>query len=95
MGKKNVRIDCPTTQGGTTSTRNVVRTCFQRMNDDTKDFFYWILTLIPCEYHQPLTVIYTNLAVVLNIFNSDERVDNEKFATLITDTYEFIIETFP
>ena len=93
--KINVRIDFPTSQGGTTSTGNVVRTCFQRVNDINKDFFYWILTLIPCEFHQSLTVIYTNLAVVLRIFNSDERIDHEKFSTLCSDTYELIIDTFP
>ena len=83
--KINVRIDCSTSQGGTISTGNVVRTCFQPLNDDNKDFLYLILTLIPCKYHQLLTVISNNLAVVLRIFNSDERVDNEKFATLCTD----------
>ena len=93
--KINVRIDFPTSQGGTTSTGNVIRTCFQRVNDRNKDFFYWILTLIPCEFHQSHTVIYTNLAVVLRIFNSDERIDHEKFATLCSDTYELIIDTFP
>ena len=42
-----------------------------------------------------LTVIHINLVVVLRIFNSDERIDDEKSATLCSDTYEHIIETFP
>ena len=42
-----------------------------------------------------LTIIYTNLAVVLRIFNSDERIDHQKFPTLCSDTYQLIIETFP
>ena len=93
--KLNVRIDFPTSQGGKTSTGSVVRASFQRMNDDNKDFSYWISALIPCEYHQSLTVIYTNLVVILLIFNSDERIGNEKFTTLCRDTYELIIQTFP
>ena len=32
---------------------------------------------------------------MLRIFNCDERIDNEKFATLCKDTYELIIRTFP
>ena len=51
--------------------------------------------MIPCEFHQSLTVIYTNLAVALRIFNSDERIYHEKFATLCSDTHELIIDTFP
>ena len=37
--KIGIHIDCPSPQGGTTSTDNVARTCFQRVDDDKKDFF--------------------------------------------------------
>ena len=93
--KINIHIDFPSPQGGTTSTGNVARSCFQRVDDSKKDFFYWIITLIPFEYHIPLDIIYTNLAVVLRIFNCDELVDIPKFSTLCKDTYQLIIETFP
>ena len=91
----SIRIDYPTSQGGTTSTGNVVRICFQRKNDSDRDFLYWVTTLIPVQYHLPLTSIHTYLSVILRIFNSDERVDIEKFTTLCRDTYELIIESFP
>ena len=37
--KIGIQIDCPSPQGGTTSTGNVARACFQRVDDDKKDFF--------------------------------------------------------
>ena len=79
--KIKIRIDYPTSQGGTNSTGNVVRTCFQREIDNNKDFLYWIAKLIPnhCQLH--VTTIYTNLSDILRIFNSDERIDNEKLST--------------
>ena len=93
--KIKIRIDYPTSQGGTTSTGNVVRTCFQREINNNKDFLYWIATLIPnhCQLH--VTTIYTNLSVILRIFNSDERIDNEKFSTLCKETYLLILIAFP
>ena len=76
-------------------TSHVVRICFQRKNDNDRDFLYWVTTLIPVQYHLPLTSIHTYLSVILRIFNSDERIDIEKFTTLCLDTYELIIESFP
>ena len=86
LEKLSIQIDCPSPQGGTTSTGNVARSCFQRFDDSKKDFFYWIITLIPCEYHLPLGFIYTNLAVILRIFNCDELIDSDKLSTLCKDT---------
>ena len=37
--KIGIQIDCPSPQGGTTSTGNVARACFKRVADDAKDFF--------------------------------------------------------
>ena len=36
--KISIHIDCPSPQGDTTSTSNVARTSFQRVDDDKKDF---------------------------------------------------------
>ena len=52
-------------------------------------------TLVPEEQHLPLTLINTHLSVILRIFNSDERIEIEKFTTLCRDTYELIIVSFP
>ena len=83
--KLSIKIDCPSPQGGTTSTGKVARSCFQRFDDSKKDFFYWIITLIPCEYHLLLGFICTNLAVILRIFNCDELIDSNKLSTLCKD----------
>ena len=91
----SIKIDYPTSQGGTTSTGNVVRSCFQRKNDSARDFLYWVTTLVPEEHHLPLTLIHTYLSVILRIFNLDERIEIEKFTTLCRDTYELIIVSFP
>ena len=91
----SIKIDYPTSQGGTTSTGNVVRSCFQRTNDSARDFLYWVTTLVPEEHHLPLTLIHTYLSVILRIFNLDERIEIEKFTTLCRDTYELIIVSFP
>ena len=48
--KLTIIIDIPSTQGGTRTTGNVVRRYLIRENDTEKDFLYWVLTLIPCEY---------------------------------------------
>ena len=77
--KINIKIDFPSPERGTSTTGNVARSCFQRVEDCRKDLYYWITTLIPFEHHIPLGIIYTNLAVVLRVFNYDERIDNEKF----------------
>ena len=90
----SIKIDYPTSQGGTTSTGNVVRSCFQRKNDSARDFLYWVTTLVP-EEQRLLTSINTYLSVILRIFNSDERIEIEKFTTLCRDTYELIIVSFP
>ena len=76
--KRKIRIDYPS-QGGTTSTGNVVRTCFQSEIENNKDFLYWIATLIPNQCQLHVTTIYTNLSVILRIFNSDERMDRKFF----------------
>ena len=51
--------------------------------------------MISSEFHLPIGVIYTNLAVILRVFNCDELIDIDKFSTLCKDTYQLIIDTFP
>ena len=65
--KINVLIDFPTSQGGTTSTANVVRTCFQRVNDSNNEFYYWILRPV-----YPINHFFNKYCYVLNeIFSVD------------------------
>ena len=65
-------IDIPSTQGGTTTTGNVVRRCLT--NDKEKDFLYWVLTLIPCEYKETITEIQTRLGAILRVYNCSRQV---------------------
>ena len=53
-------IDIPSTQGGTTTTGNVVIRCLIRKDDNDQDFLYWVFTVIPsdlvphnCNSHMP------------------------------------------
>ena len=44
--KRNISIDAPSSQGGTSTTGNVVRRCFTREDDTIQDFLYWVLIVI-------------------------------------------------
>ena len=41
-----IRIDYPNSQGGTSTTGNVARTCFIRHKENQHDFLFWILTIL-------------------------------------------------
>ena len=86
-----LRIDHPNIQGGTSTTGNVAKLCFIRHDDNQKDFIYWVLTLIDQKYKYEVR----NLAIILRIMNSNEKVDANKLEILCKDTYEFIINSFP
>ena len=49
--KPSIAIGKPTSQGGTSTTGNVVGRCMLRDDDSKKDFLYWILTILPSEQH--------------------------------------------
>ena len=36
--KLNIKIDCPSPQGGTSTTGNVARKCFQRVDDSKRTY---------------------------------------------------------
>ena len=97
-----LKIDYPNIHGGTSSTGNIARLCFIRHDDNQKDFIYWALTLIDQKYKYEVEIIHRNLAIILRIMNSNEKVDTIKLEKVDTnkkvfckDTYEFIINCFP
>ena len=90
MEKTGMKIDQPSSGGGTTSTGNIARLCFM----DKNQFLFWVNSLIPFEFHEPLKIIHTNLSVVLRIYNSDREINTERLDILCKETYEYIVINF-
>ena len=89
--KTGLRIDQPTSQGGTTSTGNIARQCFP----NKREFITWVFSLIPPEFRDNIGIIQMNLSVILRIFNSNQEVETDKLDILCKQTYELILTTFP
>ncbi|KAI6647528.1 hypothetical protein LOD99_8794 [Oopsacas minuta] len=91
----NIIIDIPSTQGGTTTTGNVVRRCLIRKDDNDQDFLYWVLTVTPSEFKPHRIEIHTCLGAILRIYNSSRRVDTEELALVCSNIYQSILCAFP
>ncbi|KAI6661263.1 hypothetical protein LOD99_10084 [Oopsacas minuta] len=91
----NMIIDIPSTQGGTTTTGNVVRRCLIRKDDNDQDFLYWVLTVIPSEFKSHIIEIHTCLGAILRVYNSSRRVDTEELALVCSNIYQSILCAFP
>ena len=91
----NIIIDIPSTQGGTTTTGNVVRRCLIRKDDNDQDFLYWVLTVIPPEFKSHIIEIHTCLGAILRVYNSSKRVDTEELALVCSKIYQSILCEFP
>ncbi|KAI6650612.1 hypothetical protein LOD99_7662 [Oopsacas minuta] len=89
--KSGLRIDQPSSDGGTTSTENMARQCFLNKNN----FIYWVSTLISEDMREPINTLHNNLSVLLRIFNCNHTVDTDKLNSLCKDTYESILSNFP
>ena len=90
LEKTGLRIDQPSSDGGTTSTGNVARQCFLNKNN----FIFHASTLVPAEIRVELGLIQNNLSAILRIYNSSQEIDTEKLETLAKETYEIILTTF-
>ena len=88
--KTGLNIDMPSSDGGTTSTGNVARSCFL----NKKNFIHWVCTMIPEELKEPIRTLQTNLSVLLRIFNFSHAIDTDKLDTLCKETYELILVDF-
>ena len=89
--KTGMKIDQPTSHGGTTSTGNIARQCFLNKNN----FLSWVTTIIPSEFRDAINIIHCNLSAILRVYNSTQEVETEKLDALCKETYELIIITFP
>ncbi|KAI6661839.1 hypothetical protein LOD99_9791 [Oopsacas minuta] len=91
----NIIIDTPSTQGGTTTTGNVVRQCLIRKDGNDHDFLYRVLTVIPPEFKSHIIEIHTCLGAILRVYNSSRRVDTEELALVYSNIYQSILCAFP
>ena len=89
--KTGLRIDQPSSDGGTSSTGNVARQCFSNKNN----FILHASTLVPVEIRDELALVQNNLSAILRIYNSSHEIDTEKLETLVKETYELILTAFP
>ena len=89
--KTGLRIDQPSSDGGTTSTGNVARECFSNKND----LIHWISSLLPPEYHNPLAKIQNNLSAILRTFSCSREINTDALDIICRETYEFILLQFP
>ena len=88
--KTGLRIDQPTSDGGTKSTVNIARQCFLNMNE----FISWVTTMIPNYLRDPICRLHTHLSVLLRIFNSHQAGDTDKLDALYKDTMNLFSRTF-
>ena len=61
-----MKIDQPSSEGGTSSTGNIARSCYMNKND----FITWVLTVIPSEFRDTLKIIHSNISAILRVFTS-------------------------
>ena len=89
--KTGLKIDQPSSDGGTTSTGNIARQCFSNKNN----FIDWITSLVPLEYHDPLRKIQSNLSAILRIFGCSREINTDQLDIICRETYIFILTQFP
>ena len=89
--KCSLKIDIPSSQGGTSTTGNVARDCFM----DKRDFFRWATSSINPIDKPTLKIIQNDLSVILRIVNSKDYINSNGLENLCKETYETILIQFP
>ena len=84
MKETSYHIDLPSCDGGTSSTGNVARDCF----NNKRYFLRWDTSTIAPGDKEKLTTIHTNLGAILRGFNSSHKLDVGKLEMLCKITYE-------
>ena len=84
-------IEGSSCDGGTSSTGNVARDCF----NNKRDFLRWATSTIAPEDKEKVTTIHTNLGAILRVFNSSHKLDVGKLEMLCKSSYEYIVTNFP
>ena len=93
--KLNILIDVASSQGGTSTTGNVVRRCLVQRKSSEKDFIYWVLSTIQTDYKETIISIHTYLGAILRVYNCGRRIDTEELALVCRKLYLLILKTFP
>ena len=83
LQETSYHIDLPSCDGGTSSTGNIARDCF----NNKRDFFRWATSTIGAEDKEKFRIIHTNLGVILSIFNSSHKLDISKLECICKDIY--------
>ena len=84
-------IDLPSCDGGTSSTGNVARDCF----NNKRDFLKWVTSTINPEDKEKVQTIHTNLGAILRVYNSSHKLDVCKLDSICKETYMYIVNNFP
>ncbi|KAI6646833.1 hypothetical protein LOD99_9162 [Oopsacas minuta] len=92
--KLNLMIDCASSQGGTSTTGNVVRRCLVRKDDSERDFLYWILIVLPSNCKQVITDIHTYLGAILRVYYSSRRIHTDELSLVCRELYQLILTQF-
>ena len=80
LKETSYHIDLPSCDGGTSSTGNVARDCF----NNKRDFLRWATSTIAPEEKEKLITIHTNLGAILRVFNSSHKLDFGKAKVLMS-----------
>ena len=91
LKETSYHIDLPSCDGGTSSTGNVARDCF----NNKRDFLRWATSTITPEDKEKFITIHTNLGAILRVFNSSHKLNVRKLEMLCKSTYEYIVNNFP
>ena len=91
LQETSYHIDLPSCDGGTSSTGNVARDCF----NNKRDFLKWVTSTIGPENTEKIQTIHTNLGAILRVYNSSHKLDVCKLDSLCKDTYIYIVNNFP
>ena len=89
--KTGMKVDQPSSEGGTSSTGNIARSCFMNKND----FLTWVSTVIPSEFRDTLKIIHCNISAILRVFTSSRQINTTQLNILCKYTYELIVIKLP
>ena len=85
-----LKVDQPDSSGGTKSIGNVDRKAFS----DNSEYLKCVISLITFPHRPALTKIHNQLAAILRVLNSSNKVNTLELGKLCQDTYLCILDSF-
>ena len=86
-----LKVDQPGSSGGTKSIGNVDRKAFS----DNSEYLKCVISLITFPHRPALTKIHNQLAAILRVLNSSNKVNTLELGKLCQDTDLCILDSFP